>query len=261
MIRGIRSELFKLRTSPGPWVVLGAALLFTVLGIIVVFLVNHPGIGGRHHVSFVAPTSVYRLRRLLGAGFAVGGVWMAAIVGVLCVTGEYRHKVMTTSLLVEPRRWRLLAAKAVASLIWGLGIVVASLLLVGAMGIPLLKTQGGSVSALFNQAGAVLPGFFAAFALLALFGAGLGTLMKNQIAAVVTILAITFIVEPVFDGIFPNVGRWLPFAASAAVAGGLTPAAERVYLLSWWLAAIVLAGWGLVPIVVGYFTTFKQDVT
>jgi ABC-type transport system involved in multi-copper enzyme maturation permease subunit len=261
MIRGIRSELFKLRTSPGPWVVLGAALLFTALGIIVVFLVNHPGIGGRHHVSFVAPTSVYRLRRLLGAGFAVGGVWMAAIVGVLCVTGEYRHKVMTTSLLVEPRRWRLLAAKAVASLIWGLGIAVASLLLVGAMGIPLLKTQGGSVSALFNQAGAVLPGFFAAFALLALFGAGLGTLMKNQIAAVVTILAITFIVEPVFDGIFPNVGRWLPFAASAAVAGGLTPAAERVYLLSWWLAAIVLAGWGLVPIVVGYFTTFKQDVT
>jgi hypothetical protein len=261
MIRGIRSELFKLRTSPGPWVVLGAALLFTALGIIVVFLVNHPGFGGRHHVSFVAPTSVYRLRRLLGAGFAVGGVWMAAIVGVLCVTGEYRHKVMTTSLLVEPRRWRLLAAKAVASLIWGLGIAVASLLLVGAMGIPLLKTQGGSVSALFNQAGAVLPGFFAAFALLALFGAGLGTLMKNQIAAVVTILAITFIVEPVFDGIFPNVGRWLPFAASAAVAGGLTPAAERVYLLSWWLAAIVLAGWGLVPIVVGYFTTFKQDVT
>ncbi len=261
MIRGIRSELFKLRTSPGPWVVLGAALLFTALGIIVVFLVNHPGIGGRHHVSFVAPTSVYRLRRLLGAGFAVGGVWMAAIVGVLCVTGEYRHKVMTTSLLVEPRRWRLLAAKAVASLTWGLGIAVASLLLVGAMGIPLLKTQGGSVSALFNQAGAVLPGFFAAFALLALFGAGLGTLMKNQIAAVVTILAITFIVEPVFDGIFPNVGRWLPFAASAAVAGGLTPAAERVYLLSWWLAAIVLAGWGLVPIVVGYFTTFKQDVT
>ena len=129
------------------------------------------------------------------------------------------------------------------------------------MGIPLLKTQGGSVSALFNQAGAVLPGFFAAFALLALFGAGLGTLVKNQIAAVVTILAITFIIEPIFDGLLPDVGRWLPFAASAAVAGGLTPPGERVYLLSWWLAAIVLAGWGLVPIVVGYFATFKKDVT
>jgi ABC-type transport system involved in multi-copper enzyme maturation permease subunit len=186
---------------------------------------------------------------------------MAAIAGVLCVTGEYRHKVMTTSLLVEPRRWRLLTAKASASLIWGIGLAIVSLLLVGAMGIPLLNSQGGSVSALLDQAGAVLPGFFAAFALLALFGAGLGTLIKNQIAAVVTILAITFIVEPVFDGILPHIGRWLPFAASAAVAGGLAPTDARMYLLSWWLAAIVLTAWGLVPILIGYFVTFKKDVT
>ena len=40
MIRGIRSELFKLRTSPGPWVAGGATLLFTALGIVVVFLVG-----------------------------------------------------------------------------------------------------------------------------------------------------------------------------------------------------------------------------
>jgi len=45
------------------------------------------------------------------------------------------------------------------------------------------------------------------------------------------------------------------------VAGGLAPAGERAHLLSWWLAAIVLAAWGLVPIVVGYFVTFDQDVT
>jgi hypothetical protein len=233
--------------------------LFTALGIVIVFLVAHGA--GRGHVEFVAPTSVLRLRRLIGSGFAAGGVWMAAVVGVLCVTGEYRHKIMTTSLLVEPRRWRLLAAKAVAAVLWGFAIAAASLLLVGAMGIPLLKSQGGSVSALLNQAGAVLPGFFAAFALLALFGAGLGTLIKNQIAAVVTILAITFIVEPIFDGLIPRAGRWLPFAASEAVAGGLAPRDERAFLLSWWLAAIVLAAWGLVPIVVGYFTTFKKDVT
>ena len=257
MIRGVRSELFKLRTSPGPWVVLGTTVLFTALGIVAVFLVNRLG----HHVAFVVPTSQYRLRRLMGAGFAVGGVWMAAIVGVLCVTGEYRHKVMTTSLLVEPRRWRLLASKAIASLIWGLGLGVGSVLIVGAMGIPLLKTQGGSVSDLLNQAGPVLPGFFAGFALLALFGTGFGTLVKNQIAAVVIILAIAFIIEPVFDGLLPQAGRWLPSAAAAAVAGGLIRPAERQILLSWWLGAIVLAAWGLVPIVVGYFATFKKDVT
>jgi hypothetical protein len=43
--------------------------------------------------------------------------------------------------------------------------------------------------------------------------------------------------------------------------GDIAPAAERVYLLSWWLATIVLTASGLAPIVVGYFTTFRQDVT
>jgi len=257
VIRSVHAELFKLRTSPGPWVVLGATLLFTALGIVVVFLVGK----GHGHVRFVAPVSTFRLRRLIGSGFAVGGIWMAAVVGVLAVTGEYRHKTMTQTLLVEPRRGTLLAAKAVAALIWGIGLAIASLLFVGAMGLPLLHTEGGSVSRLFDQAGAVLPGLFAAFALLALLGAGLGTLVKNQVAAVVTILAITFIVEPVLDGLLPEVGRWLPSAAAAAVAGGLAPAGERAHLLSWWLAAIVLAAWGLVPIVVGYFVTFDQDVT
>jgi ABC-2 type transport system permease protein len=260
MIRGIRSELFKLRTSPGSWVVLGATLLFTALGIVVVFLVHIVG-HGPGHLRFVAPTSTLRLRRLIGASFTIGGVWMAAIAGVLCVTGEYRHRFMATSLLVQPQRWKLLSTKAVAAVIWAIGLAIGSLLLVGAMGIPLLSSQGGSVSALFNQVGAVVPGLFATFALLALFGAGLGTLIKNQIAAVVTILAVTFIVEPVFDGLLPHVGRWLPFAASASVAGGLAPRAERVLLLSWWLAAIVLAAWGLIPIVVGYFVSFKRDVS
>ncbi len=257
MIRAVRSELFKLRTSPGPWVVLLAVLAFSALGIVVTFLVA----SGQHHVRFVAPHTTYRLRRLMGAGFVAGGVWMGAIVGVLSVTGEYRHKLMTESLLVEPRRWKLLIAKAIATALWGLFYGAASLLLGGAMGIPLLVTKGGSLSALFDQAGAVLPGFFAGFALLALFGAGLGALIKNQIAAVVSILAITFIIEPVIDGIVPEAGKWLPFAASASLAGGLVRPAEHTELLALWLAAIVLAAWALVPIVLGYFVTLRRDVT
>lgn len=257
MIRAVRAELFKLRTSPGPWVVLCAVLAFSALGIVFTFLVAK----GAHHLEFVAPHTQYRLRRLMGAGFVAGGVWMGAIVGVLSVTGEYRHKLMTQSLLVEPRRWKLLLAKTLGTALWGVFYAVASLLMVGAMGIPLLVTQGGSLSSLFDQAGAVLPGYFAGFALLALFGAGLGTLIKNQIAAVVTILAITFIIEPIIDGVVPNAGKWLPLAASASIAGGLVRVPDHGALLGAWVAAVVLAGWALVPIVVGYFATFKRDVT
>jgi ABC-2 type transport system permease protein len=258
VIRLIRSEFFKLRTTPGPWVVLAATIVFTALGIIVVFLIRT---GFEHHVHFVAPSTQLRLRRLIGAGFAGDGIWMAAVIGVLCVTGEYRHKVMTATLLVTPRRARLLSAKAVVSVIWGVLLAAASLAMVGAMGIPLLSTQGGSVSDLMNQAGAVVPGFIGAFALLALFGAGFGTLVKNQVAAVLSILAISFIIEPIIDGLTPTTGRWLPSSASQAVAGGIAPANVHQYLLSWWLGAVVLAAWGLVPIVIGYFVTFTRDVT
>jgi len=37
VIRVIRAELLKLRTTPGPWVVVGVTVLLTALGIITAF--------------------------------------------------------------------------------------------------------------------------------------------------------------------------------------------------------------------------------
>jgi len=256
VIRVIRAELLKLRTTPGPWVVVGVTVLLTALGIITAFLVSFG-----NHVHFVAPVAEHRLRRLVGSGYTGEGVWMAAIIGVLCITGEYRHKVITTSLLLTPRRPELLVAKAVASVVWGIALGVVSLLFVGALGIPLLVSQGGSVSALFGQAGAVIPGLLGAFALLALFGLGFGTLIKNQVAGVLAILGIAFLIEPIITGLLPQVGRWLPSDAASAVAGGIARGNQTSYLLSWWLGVLVLAAWGIVPTVLGYFTTCRRDVT
>jgi len=258
--RLVRSELLKLRTTPGPWVVLGVTLFFTALGIVFAFVVGNGG-GPHAHVQFLPPRSVLRLRRLVGAGFTGGGVWMAAVIGVLCITTEYRHKVITTSLLTAPWRALLLTAKSVAAVIWGVILGLASLVLVAALGIPLLVSQGGSASALLHQVGPVVPGLLGAFALLAVFGVGFGTLLKNQVAAVLTVLAIAFIIEPIFDAALPEVGRWLPSAASEAVAGHITGRNSGLNLLSWWLGVIVLAAWGIVPAVLGYFVTFRRDVT
>jgi ABC-2 type transport system permease protein len=256
-VRLVRAELFKLRTTPGPWVVLGVTVLLTGLGVVRPFLLRTTP----HHLQFLAPTTTFRLRELVGSGITVGGEWMAAILGILCVTGEFRHKVITTTLLGEPRRWRLVVAKSVASVLWSVYYTIASLAMVAALGIPLLVSQGGSTMALWHQVRPVVPGLFGSFALLALFGVGFGTLVKNQIAAVVAVLAISFIIEPILIGLLPDVGRWLPASAAAAVSGDLVGAGFRSYLLSWWLGAIVLGAWGLGPIVVGYFTTFSRDVT
>jgi len=34
-----------------------------------------------------------------------------------------------------------------------------------------------------------------------------------------------------------------------------------VHLLAWWQGGLVMLLWGLVPLTIGYFTTFRRDVT
>lgn len=254
-LRAARSEGFKLRTTPGPWVVLGVTAVITALVVVATFVVQTHGSGS----SFVVPRSVERLRRLMGAG--TGALWMSAVLGTLVVTGEYRHRVITTTLLVTPRRSQVLSAKALISVLAGVVLALATLVVVFAFGLPLLSAKGGSVSQLLDQAGAVIPGLVAAYALFALLGLGFGTLVRNQVAAIVVLLVVAFIVEPIFDGLVPAFGRWLPGSAGQAVAGGITSGSQHAELLSWWLGAIVLVAWGVVPAVVGHFSSFTKDVT
>jgi ABC-2 type transport system permease protein len=265
MIRVIRAELYKLRTTPGPWVVLIVTLVLTALGIITSFVIT---VGNKS--EFTAPMLTHQLRDLLGAGYGAGTI-LAPVAGVLCITTEYRHKVMTTTLLVTPRREVVLVAKAVASAIWGLFLAVAGLVLVAAMGIPLLVTQGGSVTALLHQVGPVVPGLLGAYVLMAIFGLGIGTLLRNQVAAVILTIIFVIVLEPIIVALVHSLAHvdlnWLPSRSAAALAGGLTKATGggdnggAGPLLSWWLGGLALFAWGVGTAVIGYFTTFRRDVT
>ena len=61
--------------------------------------------------------------------------------------------------------------------------------------------------------------------------------------------------------------NWLPNAAGAALAGDIARGfggggGEHAFrLLTWWQGGLVMLLWGLVPLSVGYFTTFRRDVT
>lgn len=261
----VKAELYKLRTTPGPWICVIVTLLLTGLGITTAFIVGHHNV-----VRFTAPTTTQGLRDLVGAGYEAGVV-MAPVLGVICITTEYRHRILTATLLLDPRRSDVITAKILASLLWGLLMSVASFAMVAAMGIPLLVAEGGSISALAHQVGPVVPGILAAYAILAVYGMGIGTLVRNQIAGVILALGITLILEPIIVAIFSSLAHidvnFLPSRATQAVAGGLVPhgaAGATVtghVLLSWWLGAIALICWGLGTAVLGYFLTFRRDVT
>jgi ABC-2 type transport system permease protein len=264
--RLVRAELFKFRTTPGPWVCIGVGVLLTGLGITTSFIVGHNGV-----VQFTAPTTTVQLRRLMGAGYTAAIV-MAPVVGVLCITTEYRHRILTSTLLAHPRRGDVIVSKVLASMLWGLFMGVASFAMIAAMGIPLLVAEGGSVSALLHQVGPVVPGMLASFLLLSIYGMGIGTLVRNQIAGVILALGLTLVLEPIIVAIFSSLAHmdvnFLPTRATQAVAGGLAArgpggggADILGALLDPWLGAVALVLWGVGTAVVGYFTTFRRDVT
>jgi hypothetical protein len=62
--------------------------------------------------------------------------------------------------------------------------------------------------------------------------------------------------------------NWLPNSAAAALAGdiarGFAEGGNHDPLrsqLTWWAGGIVMLGWGLIPLTIGYYTTFRRDVT
>jgi ABC-2 type transport system permease protein len=269
--RAIDAELLKMRTMPGMWVVLLLGVPLTAIFVVLIFLT-----AGSHtfpHQTFAHVQTLEDRRLLLGAGFRTV-TFLAPLLGVLCITTEYRHKTITGTLLLTPQRSRVLAAKVVATSAWAVAMTVLTFLTVAAVGLPWNAAMGGPVSSVLDQAGAVVPELLLATVLLALFGLGFGTLVKNQIAGVLVTIGGTLILEGLIvflvNIIFHYDLNWLPNEATAAFVGVLARGGGfggggnstlNFSLLSWWLGGIVMLGWGLVPLTLGYFTTFRRDVT
>jgi ABC-2 type transport system permease protein len=270
MTRTIRSELLKMRTMPGMWVVLLLTFPLTALFVVVTFLM-----AGSHtfpHQTFAHVQTLADRRFLLGAGFRCVTL-LAPLLGVLCVTTEYRHKTITGTLLLTPQRSRVLGAKIVATTVWALGMSIITFVAVAVVGLPWNAAMGGSVSSVLNQAGAVVPELVVATVLLGLFGLGFGTLVKNQIAGVLVTIGGTLILEGLLvllaHLIFHYDLNWLPDEATAAFAGVIAKGAgfgggnneTGFALLKWWAGGLAMLGWGIIPLTLGYFTTFRKDVT
>jgi ABC-2 type transport system permease protein len=266
MINTLRSELLKIRSVPGVWVCFGLAFPLTALIMWGVFA-SAGGFPG-HTYSFVS--TIDQRRDLLGAGY-FGIQFLAPVLGVICITSEYRHKTITSTLVVTPRRERVLVAKMLVTAWWCLLIAALSLVVVVAAGLPWNAALGGVTSRVTDQLGAVVPGLVAAAILFGLFGLGFGTLVKNQVTGILLTIGGTFILEPLLvllaRGVFHYDLNWLPSDAAASLAGSLARGGfggnhdATTHYLAWWAGGLVMLAWGVVPLSLGYFTTVRRDVT
>jgi ABC-2 type transport system permease protein len=183
-------------------------------------------------------------RQVLGLG-SLAGVF-SALAGVLLVTSEFRFGTIRPTFLYTARRPQVLAAKLLAGLLAGL---VFGLIGEGAgfaIGYVILDARGISFALSGGDVALLILGTLAATALWAAIGVGLGAIVRNQVGAVIGLLAWGFIVENLLFGLVPSVGRFTPTRAQDALIGLttdhlLSPAAGGLVLVAW-VAALALIG-------------------
>lgn len=253
----LKGEWLKLATTRLAWVLVGIAALLTAL-VTALFVLRSitaaPGSG-------IPYFGTHAWARLM-LGFADTGEDFALVIGILAVTGEYRHGTITSTLLAVPSRGRVVAAKLVMS--FGVGLLVGVLLagLTLGVGLPLAMAKQVSASVVLSQAAGVLPGAVVATGLYGLYGAGVGALVRNQVLAVAAALAFSLVGEGIVSLLAPSVGRWLPDNAAAALTRS-TPESQfgRLHLLPWWEGALVMLAYGVVAAALGALTTLRADIT
>ncbi|WP_225753697.1 ABC transporter permease [Actinotalea sp. Marseille-Q4924] len=205
--------------------------------------------------------AIYTLAPALGYVFPV-------VVGALSVTGEFRHMTITPTLLAEPRRSVVLAAKLLASVPVGLLFGVVGTVAATGAGAAVLGATGHDPMLTDPEVLTTLARSVLALTVWAVVGVGFGSALTNQVAGIVVILAFTQLVEPtvrIFLGAVEwgaGVARWLPGAAGEAIAGSSFYSATGIgQLLPWWQGLLVLVAYGVVLAAVGRATTFRRDVT
>jgi ABC-2 type transport system permease protein len=142
----------------------------------------------------------------------------------------------------------------------GVGYALASLAVVAAIALPWLSSRHLEVSLAGNGLPRTFVGVIADVAIFALVGVGVGALLRNQVAAVVSLLIYRFVAEPVVTGI-PALKDWSIYPPGSASNALTQVSLSTQKFLEGWQAGLVLAGYGIVFAVAGTFLSVRRDVT
>ena len=252
MIALTRAELVKLRSTR----MLGWLLVGTLAMVLVTIAASVPSTGSTNNPTSLDDPAL--LARMVGVSF----LWpqlTVALLGVLAYTQEERHGTITATRLVEPRPHRVLAAKAGALVLASAVIAIATLVVSTAAIITLIRTRHGNATlgAEFWQVGAAV---FAVLALSGLIGLAVGTLVRNQIVAVTATLVWLTAGEHLLIEALPQVARWTPVGATAALLQLGAEATTSGTLLNAPIGGLLLVGYTTATVVLALVIAPRRDV-
>jgi ABC-type transport system involved in multi-copper enzyme maturation permease subunit len=203
------------------------------------------------------------VRTVYATSLFTGTYLFAMVLGITGMTGEYRHQTITSTFLVSPRRHRVVLAKIAAHVGMGLLFGLASLAVVLVVGGLTMTVRGHGLGLDAERLWLTCALAVLAVAIWAVLGIGIGTLVRNQVAAIVLAVLFTFLLEPLLTFASVSLGwdwlvKWLPSNASSAL---MAPGNVLLDYLEWWVGGLVLLGYGLVLAAAGVLLSVRRDVS
>lgn len=256
MKTALRSELRKLTYVRSSWWLLIVAIVFAVLSTVsaaystdITDALGFPGLETREGVLNVQSN-------------ALASYIFALILGILLAANEFRHNTAIATYLAQPDRRIVLLAKIVVAGVAGALLQLLATVIALISGVVSVANFDGTTlpsSDYLRIVGvAVLSGM-----VLGVVGVAVGTLIRNQIVAVVGAVIWLFLVEPLITVFAEWIGKWL---ISGAIFGILALSVETDLLsfgqnlLEPWAATIVLVAYGVVFAALAIVTTLRRDI-
>jgi ABC-2 type transport system permease protein len=279
--RLMRAEIAKIRTTRTWWLLAIGIVAFTALAFTVNAFGHHfelyPPAGaqtGPEEQAQIAlahtPTGLAKIAADMLTSGQFFGVLLAMIMGILVVTNEFFHQTATTTFMTSPHRTTVVLAKTVAAMLFG-GLLWLVSTVLNYIATPIyLSTQHVSVSLTqWTITRSVLLNLLA-FAIWAIFGMGLGTLLRSQIGAVITGMALYLLgtaAVAILDEVLYNLIHrdWVRTAEVVAPAIAsmimITPGTAYPHAPPQWVGGAVLIGYAVVTGFVGILIMRRRDIS
>lgn len=236
----LRGEAIKLFTTRTTWAMLGIGLLAEAL-----FVGLYVGLSSLGEIGeFEEVTAGVGLLLLL-----------ILVLGVLVITTEFRHGTASSTFLVSPRRWPVLVAKLAAALLVGLLAGLAFVIVNAGLGLPLYEGKGGQPPGTDDLV-SLYAGVVVSFGLICAFGFGIGAIVRAQVGAIITAIAVIVVLSPLPLLLPGSVGDYFP---SQAI-GSLHGTEEGEGSLNQVGGGLVLGAWTAALAALGTLLVTRRDV-
>lgn len=244
----LRAEWTKLRTVPGTaWILTGICVLTIAVGAATA-AATRCGAGTRCAVD---PTKVSL------TGIEVGQA-VVAVLAVLVISDEYSTGMIRTTFTAMPRRWTVLAAKAVV--LTGLVLAAAVVAVAGSLAAGRLILTGNGLTAAHGFAVVSLAhgstvraavGSVLYLALVGLLSLGIAAIVRDSAAATGAVLGMLYVapIIALFLGSESTWQRWVErYAPTNAGLAILNTTGLHNLVISPWAGLGVLAAWAAVAL-------------